>query len=83
MNKLPFHFDEQIEWKFVTDLGKIVTLPCPPWQIIRIKNADRYAVYCETSIYWVYPDEANRLKIQARIERSTKLLDKAIQELMK
>ena len=83
MNKLPFSFVEQVEWKFVTDLGKIITLPCPPWLITRIKNSDRYAVHCETKIYWVHADEANRLKIQVRIERSSKLLDQAMQELMK
>jgi hypothetical protein len=75
--------DNEQEWNFVTDLGKIITPPCAPWLIVHLPENGRYAIYCEKMVYWVYADEARRLQIQSKMQRVQNVLANAMTELMK
>jgi hypothetical protein len=75
--------DNEQEWNFVTDLGKIITLPCAPWLIVHLPENNRHAVYCEKMVYWVYADEAKRLQMQLKFQRAEAMLNNAMKELMK
>lgn len=74
--------DEEQEWNFVTDLGKIITPRCAPWLIVNLPKSNRYAIHCEKMVYWVYADEARRLQVQSKLQRAHELLTNAMKKIM-
>jgi len=70
------------DWKITTDMGRVIALPCAPWLIVSLPKTDRFAIYCENKIYWVMPEEAKRIQIQCKMERTTQLIEKATDELV-
>jgi hypothetical protein len=81
MNEISFiSFNAQVIWKITTDTGKVVILPCAPWVITALPHLERYAVICENKMYMVMPEEAKRIQIQCKMERTSQLLEKATAE---
>lgn len=81
MSEISFiSFSAQIVWKITTDMGKVVILPSPPWLIVHLTDVGRFAIYCENKIYWVFPEEAKRIQMQCKMERTSQLIEKATEE---
>lgn len=80
---IDFAEDLPHEWHLTTDFGQIVILPSCPWLIQSAPNIQRYRVFCEYKIYFVYEQEAKRLLSQAKLLRSAQILNNALKLMIK